>query len=248
MRIVLQFVFLLSLTTLFAQSSIVSFSGYKNYTKISEPLRSVTDNGVEGIQVSYHFDAMNSISKENKSEIFQQLFIQGYSHIQEVGKPAMPAHIDLIAIPEGAEYELVISHDVALVKNGFKIYPALQPARDTEGAPEPEFEIQRDFYGKDQLYPMEPVIIKDIITIRGLRFAMVQVSPVQYNPATDQLFLHENLHFEMKFKSANRFIDCSKHSKQALDILSNYPLNAESIKNEAKQYFSGKTGFLTTIL
>ncbi len=230
----------------FAQSSLISFSGHNNEEHLTEPLRSVKDNGIDGINVSYHFDALSEVQMKNKNEVFQQLFIKDFSHIQEVGKPAMPAHIDLIAIPEGADYKLIISHDVALVKNGYHVYPALKPAVDTEGAPEPEFEINHDFYKTNALYPSEPVIIKDIITIRGLRYAMVQVSPVQYNPATGQLFMHQNLNFELRFSGAKRFIDCSQHSQHAMDVLSNFPLNGSSIKQEEKQYFAGKTMPLTT--
>ena len=239
------FALLLSFSAVIAQSSTIGFSGYKTVTA-TPPLRTISDHGVEGIQVSYHFDAMTSVIKNHKDDVYQQLNIQNFSHIQEVGKPAMPAHIDLIAIPDGADYELVISHDVAMVKSGYKIFPALEPARDTEGAPEPSFEIDQDFYSTNQLYPSSPVIIKEIIIIRGLRFALIQISPVQYNPATGQLFFHENLNFELKFKSANRFIDCSKHSEQALNILSNYPLNGASIKKESKQYYSGNNGILNT--
>jgi hypothetical protein len=229
-----------------AQNTLISFSGIKPLKENPAPIRNIIDNGVEGIQVSYHFDALSVNNKLHKSEVYQQLSIPNFSHIQEVGKPAMPAHIDLIAIPEGADYELVISHDVAMVKKGFKIYPALQAARDTEGAPEPSFEINDDFYSTNQLYPLEPVIIKEIVTIKGLRYALVQISPVQYNPATGHIFLHQNLNFELKFKSANRFIDCRKHSEQAMKILSNYPLNGQSIQKEAKDYFAGANGILNT--
>jgi len=229
-----------------AQSSIISFSGHNKSERIEEPIRNIQDNGINGIEVSYHFDVLAQTRLQNKGEVFQRLFIKDFSHLQEVGKPAMPSHIDLIAIPEGADYKLVVSHDVALVKSGFHIYPALKPAVDTEGAPEPEFEIDRDFYKTDALYPSEPVRIKEIITIRGLRYAMVEISPVQYNPATGQLFMHQNLNFEMQFSGANRFIDCSQHSRKAMDLLCNLPLNTKSLKQEEKQYFAGKTNPLTT--
>ena len=246
MRTSLFFIFLLSISALFAQNNIISFSGHNVEEDFTEPLRTVIDDGVERIQVSYHFDALGINEKGHKSEHFQQLFIKSFSHLQEVGKPSLPAHIDLIAIPEGADYELVIMHNVALVKKNFKIYPALKPARDTEGAPEPKFEIDKDFYLSNQLYPAEPVVIKDIIRVRGLRYAMVQISPVQYNPATGHLFLHENINFEIRFKSANQFIDVSKHSEHAMALLSNIPLNAKSLKEEANQYFAGKQNIITT--
>ena len=246
----MKFLFIIILAFAFnaalGQTNLISFSGHSTAEGLNQPIRSTQDQGVNGIEVSYHFDAAVQTELINKSEVFQQLSIKDFSHIQEVGRPAMPAHIDLVAIPEGADYELVISHDVALVRSGFQIYPALQPARDTEGAPEPEFEIDRDFYKTNALYPSEPVTIKGIIKIRGLRYAMVQISPIQYNPSTGQIFMHENLNFELRFSGANRFIDCSQHSKHALSVLSNFPINGQSIKKEEQKYFINNALPLTT--
>jgi hypothetical protein len=227
----------------FSQSNLLSFSGYKKATALNEPVRAIDDRGLEGIHISYHFDDAAVINKTEKNDRYQVLAIKNFSHLQEVGKPALPSHIDLVAIPEGADYELTIQHDIALVKNNYRIYPALQPARDTEGAPEPEFEIDRDFYKKDQIYPAEPIRIREIIRIRGLRYAMVEITPIQYNPATGQIFMHENLTYELRFKGASHFMDYRQHSKSALDYMSNFPLNAQSLKSDIQQY-AGNQGIM----
>jgi hypothetical protein len=225
----------------FSQNYLLSFSGYKKASTLNEPVRGIDDRGLDGIHISYHFDEVAVITKKEKNNIYQLLSIKNFSHLQEVGKPALPSHIDLVAIPEGADYELIIQHDVALIKSNYRIYPALQPARDTEGAPEPEFEIDRSFYKKDRIYPAEPVRIREIITIRGLRYALVEITPIQYNPSTGQIFMHENLNYELRFKGAKRFMDYSRHSKPALDYMSNLPLNASGLKSEAKQYFGNQS-------
>lgn len=246
MKLVLIIILALAFNSAYAQSNLLSFSGQPAVENITNPLRSVEDHGINGIKVSYHFDALTQVEKQNKGDLYQLLSVENFSHLQEVGKPSLPAHLDLIAIPNGASYELIISHDVALIKNGFRIYPALKPARDTEGAPEPEFEINQGFYETNSLFPAEPVVIKEIITIRGLRYAVVQITPVQHNPSTGQIFMHENLNFELRFSGSNRFIDVSKHTRHALKVLSNFPLNGESIKKEEINYFSGNNTPLTS--
>ncbi len=240
------FIILLSIlfTSLYGQNQIIGFSGYKTYTSIESPLRNITDNGVEGVHISYHFDAMTSVERIENKEHFQQLYIKDFSHTQEVGLPSLPAHLDLIAIPEGASYKLKIFRDVPLLKNGIKVYPALKPAVDTEGAPEPSFEINKEFYQLDQVYPAEPVTIREIIVIRGLRYAVVQVCPVQYNPARNQLYLNENINYEIQFKSANQFVDVSKHTEQAMRILSNNALNGKAIKEETDNFFASNPNLL----
>ena len=222
----------------FSQSQFISFSGHTRAKVLQQPLRSVQDYGIDGLDISYHFENMVSVTKTEKTDVFSQLSIAGFSHLQEVGKPALPSHIDLVAIPDGAEYNLEIMHDIPLVKNGFRIYPALQPARDTEGAPEPEFEIDSKFYKQNKIFPAEPVRIKGIIKIRGLRHTMVEVMPVQYNPATGQIFLHENLNYKIRFSGSQNFMDYTQHSRHALDYMSKLPLNGESLRKEAKAYYA----------
>ncbi|MCK5856224.1 MAG: T9SS type A sorting domain-containing protein [Bacteroidales bacterium] len=244
MKSIILITLVLAFSSLFAQTNYISFSGHSTKVELREPLRSLKDNGVDGLQVSYHFDAMNAIEKKERKQVFHQLYIKDFSHLQEVGKPALPTHIDLVAIPEGADYELIISRDVPLLKKGIKVYPALQPARDTEGAAEPSFEIDNEFYKTNSLFPAEPVMIKEIVVIRGLRYAMIQICPAQYNPSTDQLFLHENVNYEIRFKKADRFIDVSQHSQHALNILTNYALNGKSIKQESDNYFANNPQLL----
>ena len=246
MKLLLLSVLVLSFTLSFGQAKYLNFSGHKVQSELTEPIRSMQDDGVEGVQISYHFSSLQLNERIERKTIYQQLNINHFSHIQEVGKPSLPAHIDFIAIPEGADFELKINRDVPLLKSGIKVYPALEPARDTEGAPEPSFEIDEEFYKTNQLFPAEPVTIKEIVVIRGLRYAMVQVSPVQYNPATNQLFMHENVNYKITFKNANRFIDVSKHSKNALNILTNYALNAKGLRQETNNYFANNPQLLPT--
>ena len=44
-----------------------------------------------------------------------------------------------------------------------KIHPALQPTRDTEGAPAPEFEIDGVIYSSNAFYPEQPVEVIEIL-------------------------------------------------------------------------------------
>ena len=62
----------------------------------------------------------------------------------EVGKPDLPSHNDIIAIPVGAKASIeIISYEVSEIDNKL-IYPTLKPASDKYGEPEPEFEIDEE--------------------------------------------------------------------------------------------------------
>jgi hypothetical protein len=203
----------------------------------SSPIRNITDNGVEGIEVSYNFNKLFSFSTEHKGETYQRLKITGFSHLQEVGLPALPSHIDLVAVPEGAEYHLTIINDVPSISSTKRVFPALEPAVDTEGAPDPKFTINKDFYNSDAVYPLQNVSIIGEMKFRGIRMLMVQICPVQYNPSTEKLFLHENVNYKITFSGANTFVNYKNHTENYIDQLINYPLNAKSWKKEADSYY-----------
>lgn len=221
----------------FAQIQVIYPTGSNNINN-SSPIRSITDNGVEGIDVSYSFNKLFSFSAEQKGIIYQKLSITDFSHLQEVGLPALPSHIDLVAVPDGADYHLSVINDVPAVVKTNRVFPALEPAVDTEGAPEPKFTINKDFYGNDAIYPLQNVSIVGEMKFRGIRMLMVQVCPVQYNPSTEKLFLHENVNYKITFSGANSFTNYKNHSENYINQLINYPLNAASWKSEASAYYS----------
>jgi hypothetical protein len=240
-QFILVFLFSIVLISAIAQVQIVNPSQTSESLK-TEPMRTVTDNGLEGVAVSYHFYEVNNVAIKHKNQEYSRLSIMGFSHLQEPGLPALPSHIDLIAVPEGATYQLKLHEDLPIVYKTNSIYPALQPARDTEGAPEPSFEIDEEFYATDQIFPQQSVQIVGTMTFRGLRLLMVQITPVQYNPSSNSLFVHQNIQYEIVFSGANRFADYAQYTANYMNQMLHYPLNAASIETESKAYYQQSKG------
>lgn len=220
----------------FAQFQIISPEKGAS-VEIKSPLRTINDHGVDGVEVGYHFSQLLSFPTIEKGKEFRKLSIPDFSHLQKIGYAAMPAHIDLIVIPEGASYKLVVSDDVPIVANTNTVFPALQPATDTEGDPEPKFEINKNFYSSEQIYPEKNVQIIGFMKFRGLRMAMVQVCPVQYNPAEGKLFIHENINYSIEFTGANRFEDYTKNTENYTRQIVDYPINSSLWKKETRKYY-----------
>jgi hypothetical protein len=200
------------------------------------PERVVNDYELSGIEVQYTFNGFNKTEKSEQSKVYQELHIPEFGHLAEVGKPALPAYIDYIAIPDGAEYTLEVSTSNVYSYNDFLIYPALQPARDTEGAPEPEFEIDAEFYKKNIVYPSSPVEIIEIIKIRGLRMAKVRIQPIQYNPHKKELIYNKTVSYKLNFTGGNHFLNPEEHSAYYLSLIQRYPLNSATLQLESKSY------------
>jgi len=236
MKLSLQIIFILFISISISAQNPKSI--LNNQQQESSPLRNIIDNGLNGVDVSYSFNNVRIIEITNNKIDYNRLFVEGFSHLQEVGLPAMPAHIDLIAIPEGATYKLKIYDQMPDVVTTNKIFPALKPARDTEGAPEPEFEINKNFYNTDQLYPSQSVKIIGTMIFRGIKFLQVQTCPVQYNPVKGNLYLHKNINYKITFSGANSFTNYANHTENYIKQLLNYPLNSSSWQKEANKYYS----------
>lgn len=245
MKLVFAFILLCNYFLMTAQSKLLPFD-YQHKEKIASPIRHITDNGLNGINIKYHFESAMVVDKvepisKRKAMDFQMISIPGFSHLQEVGLPALPVHIDLVAVPKGSSYSV---ENIKITKNkhqGYRIYPALKPALDTQGAPEPEFEMDEDFYKQDVFFPQNPVRIVEKITLRGMDFLLVEVVPVQYNPATSELYTITDVSYQIKFSSANVFFDYQNHSKAFIKTLLDLPLNSQGMKTDYKNFQNTKT-------
>jgi len=115
----------------------------------------------------------------------------------QVGAPALPAKNEVIAIPRGAEGEIIIIEANYKEYDGFMIHPALEPARDTEGAPEPKFEKDEKIYSTNEFFPKNVVEITNTGISRGTKLVYVEVRPVQFNPVTKKIRVYSNIKYKL---------------------------------------------------
>lgn len=233
-------IYLLAVTIFFrpllmhAQNVYLPFCGKGIRTESEEsptlPQRTVRDNGTS-VDVEYSFPGAFVASKRVGNISYNFLHIDGFSPMGEVGKPALPAHNDLVAIPDNAQAKISILETESKEYTGYMIHPTLKPARDTYGAPEPEFELDPETYNTDAYFPDRLVDIVEILKLRGIPFATVQIRPVQFNPVTQTIKVHSKIKYRIEFTGTNRS-DMSKSTSDSLNsgnMLRRYVLNPNSI-------------------
>jgi len=238
-KIIIFIGFIFTASLIYSQNTYLSFID-KSKSSETYPVRKFKDNGLKGMEITYNFPGAFVSNKTVKGIDYKYLQIKGFSKLQEVGKPALPTHNDIIAIPQGAKASIKIVEAKTKVYNNYLIHPALKPAPDTDEAPEPIFEIDEQFYKSDFNYPQKPVDIVEIQKIRGTDIALVRICPVQYNPAKQKLTVYSYIKYKIVFSNASAFIDKNSHSESFLRMLPNYFLNGNSIKNEVESYLNYK--------
>lgn len=226
---------------LHAQNELLNFTDIST-KKIINPNFNIVDKGLDGLTVSYQISTAHIKHKEiNNSELitdFQLLTIQNFSYLQNPGQAALPSKIEYIAVPQGADYELEIKSTTSKIHKGYKIYPAREPARDTEGAPEPPYVYDEKYYSTDAYFPAKPIEIIETIIIRGLTYLVVQITPIQYNPARSEIKTNSEITFDIKFSGAKEFMNYQNHSNEFIQTMLSLPLNSEGFKSDYDKYKS----------
>ena len=229
--------------SLFSQNSFLSFDNGNAINETTMPVRAINDQGVNGLRIEYNFPGSIVSNQEVSERTFQFLNIEGFGKLHEVGKPALPAHNDFVSIPNGAEVSVNILSIEYEEFDNYLIHPALQLATDTHGDPEPEFEIDEDFYNTDVLYPENPVTIGEILKYRGNSIAKVKICPVQYNPLKRKIRVISKIVYEVTFSQSESFFGRKSITENFGKIFPNIILNSKSVKNEINTLLKNRTQF-----
>lgn len=219
----------------FSQKNLLYFNSNITKKTSQQPIRTFEDYGIKGIDIEYRFDVASIFQKSHEGFNFQSIYIKDFAMTEEVGKPALPCHTDIIAIPQNATVNIKIISYESKVFDNYLIYPALKPAVDKYGAPNPEFEIDKEFYTQDIQYPTNLVDIVEIQKIRNSSLAMVKIHPIQYNPAKKKITVFSKIKYSIEFTGGNRFIDTENNSKHFLNLYANIMLNNKEIKKEISE-------------
>ncbi|MBN1603674.1 MAG: hypothetical protein JW915_18830 [Chitinispirillaceae bacterium] len=241
-------VLLLFFTTSFSQDKWIPFTSGQSPTLISpdsdrdelpKPIMKLFDDGLNGVQIDYSFPGALQSEKMVNSDTYQFFKVDAFGMLGEPGKPALPSRWYTIAVPDGMKPVIKLLDTETIKLSGYTIFPALKPAADYVGAPEPSFEIDSLTYHSNSNYPQAPVIIRNIQKYRGKALARIQVCPVQYNPVQKTVTVFSRLNFKIEFLPDNKPLKLSgkftdNHSALLSNIAGN-SLSAYSEKNTATE-------------
>lgn len=236
LNIIILFIFATSI--LFAQQQYIVFDQDISPSTITEPTRIITDNGLDGVTIEYNFKNAIVHNRHDNNTYFQYFYIKGFTQSQELGKPMLPVHTDLIYIPQGANFTIETLDSSSILYNNFNIFPALKPVSDNSGASEPIFFQKAGSYQSSSFYPNKVVKLKGVIKIKGLSFAMIEVHPMQIKTFNGKLKLINNIKYRVSFQNCSSLINCENFSKEFLHQVVNISLNNYNLKQNIDQYFN----------
>jgi hypothetical protein len=162
-------------------------------------LRSSTPSGAE---LSYSLDRMEIGEVVIDGEAMHQATVPGLYTPWTEGRPDLPHFGSYLAVPQGGRARVEIISDDVETFASLNIAPAPRKPRDDNRLPLSYFKDQA-VYGRNAFYPESPVMASSPIKMRGVDAVMLNVSPLQFNPATGELRVHKNLRFRVVFEGGN---------------------------------------------
>ncbi len=107
-----------------------------------------------------------------------------------IGAPALPQIVSNLGLPDNARVTVEVLEAEYQTYAGVLVYPAQRPLTDHD---EPEFTIDPAAYAKDVQYPAELARVSLQSQWRELPFATIEISPVTYNAAKQELRVYTHL-------------------------------------------------------
>ncbi len=138
------------------------------------------------------------------NEAFALLTIPETYYTGDIGKPKLPAIKQTIGVPLNARIEIEIINskykDISLESLGLKnrIMPVLESVIKMPGQ-KPVLVVNEATYSQDELYPQEIVRIEKVDMMRGHRLAIIEVAPIQYNPASNMIRYYTDIEIKITF-------------------------------------------------
>ena len=209
------------------------------------PQISVLESDFQQVILDLQISGIWSEEVSTKGGIFNRLSIPECGITNVIGEPNLPVIRKMVQIPYGAEVDVdVISFEFeekSLEELGIanRIIPIQPSIPKIEGAWEKaEFVIHEDVYQRDSFSPQELVRVGEIGAIRGHRFAMLEIFPISYNPASGTLKLYSQVRVRINLTGSDRAKTVAMLSRYASppfeeacqDMLINYSAYQDLIK------------------
>jgi len=165
--------------------------GIKEYIPDDEEAEILTFDYI----VSYSLDDIlfNTIQDYDIVEL-----TEGY-HLSELGKPMLPTQNIRIALPENMAVESVniVEFDQIEIQGNYNIIHSQPPSKVSQEIEKIKVDRDAGIYDSSDLYPTDIVSIIRQSDLMGQSWIELQISPIQYNPFEQKLFLNTNIELEI---------------------------------------------------
>lgn len=122
--------------------------------------------------------------------------------LSETHQPQIPFKTLIVGVPFGAQISLTIltSHQKEILEG--KILPA--PEMGSDNMAQWRYFEDAEIYSGEKLFPRLQVEISELQVMRGQQVVILHLYPVLFNPATEQIYLYDQIKVQLDFSNFNQ--------------------------------------------
>jgi len=164
----------------------------------------INENSYQKINISFTFGELKAMGVETEEGFFSRIYIDGCGGSKDIGNPELPVSVNMLEIPIFGDYVLHVYGKDFVIYNAqeleinYLIYPA-QPSISKSQEGQVEFYQNKNTYQRDDFFALPLVQFKEVGIMRSINLGELLVSPVQYNPVTQEIKFYREIDVEILF-------------------------------------------------
>jgi len=165
----------------------------------------INENSYQKINISFTFGELKSTDTKTNEGVFSRIFIEGCGSSNKVGDPELPVAVKMLEIPLCADYGInvygkdFVIYDAQNLEINYPVCP-VQPSVSKSHEGQVEFIQNQNTYQTNAFFALPLAQFEEVGIMRNVNLGMLYVSPVQYNPVTQEIKIYKLIEVEILFK------------------------------------------------
>jgi hypothetical protein len=165
----------------------------------------LNENNYHKISISFTFENLQAIDIDTDEGSFSRIYLNRCVKSNPTGEPELPVSVNMLEIPifgdyvlnvYGKEFEIFDAYELGIDNPVYPRQPSVSKSHEGNVA----FYQNKTTYQTDAFYALPLARFEEAGVMRNVNLGKLYVSPVQYNPVTNQIKLYKAIDVEILFK------------------------------------------------
>lgn len=168
----------------------------------------ITRNDLSGLSLNVHTGNMEVSDIVTSEGTFSRIHLNDFLSSNQVGAPELPVMVKMIEIPLCEDIQITATARRVKTYSGntlgiqHRLYPVQRSISKSEEGPFP-IQINEATYQTNDFYGLELASIEKTGIMRSYNLATIYISPVKYNPVTNEFMVYDDINIEITYNNVD---------------------------------------------
>ena len=169
-------------------------------------ISTINSDYTQNYRVGISIDSFTVKDVQTPNGKFAQIILDDSGYTQKIGAPMLPVIRRFVQIPLGASIDLEwkgkpVELPLSDYSESAYILPKQPPVPKCQNDKEPPFILDENSYLLNRAILDDPAVIVNTGIVRGHRFAVLEVRPINYNPSRGSIYFYKNLEVTLNYNN-----------------------------------------------